>query len=68
MVKKEDIRAMGKSELRELLRPISRREASDMINEIIAEKRAITLKEAKYKQIVFVNEVHAILFYFGFVD
>ncbi|MCH2197095.1 hypothetical protein [Kordia sp.] len=61
------LKAMWKSDLRKLLKPVSRDEAKKIINQKISELRKVDIDEAKNKQLVYKNEVEAVLVYFGYL-
>ncbi|EDP97308.1 hypothetical protein U8527_03130 [Kordia algicida OT-1] len=56
---------MGKAQLRELVKPISTRYASTIINEVIAKQRDVPLSFAKNQKIVFQKEVRIVLDFLG---
>jgi hypothetical protein len=66
MIKKEDIKTMGKVELRRLLFGISRKEARIVMNMVIADCRKISENEAKKRKLVLAHEVLKVLDFFGF--
>jgi hypothetical protein len=66
MIKKEQIKTMGKIELRRLLYGISREDVREVTNRTIAECRRISEEEAKKKKLVLAHEVLKIAEYFGF--
>ncbi len=65
MININEINTMGKAQLKSLIRPLSRQEAIELINEVISKKRGIPLSCAKRKHIVFKSEVIYILDYLG---
>ncbi|EDP97313.1 hypothetical protein U8527_03145 [Kordia algicida OT-1] len=65
MIPQSQIKTMGKAQLRELVKPISRRYASAIINEVIAKQRGVPLSFAKNQKIVFQKEVRIILDFLG---
>lgn len=66
MIKKEQIKTMGKAELQQLLYGIGRDEIRRVMNEVIAERRRIPIEEAKKKKLVLAHEVMKVVDYFGF--
>ncbi len=66
MINKEQIKTMGKAQLKELVKPISRKYATSIINEVISKQRNIPLSHAKKQKIVFQKEVRIILDFLGF--
>lgn len=66
MIKKEDIKTMGKVELRRLLFGIARKDVREATNIIIAKCRNIPEEEAKKKKLVLAHEALKVADYFGF--
>lgn len=66
MIKKEQIKTMGKIELRRLLYGISRYDVREVTNTTIAKCRNISVEEAKKKKLVLAHEVLKVADYFGF--
>ncbi|MBC8753575.1 hypothetical protein H2O64_02755 [Kordia sp. YSTF-M3] len=66
MIKRDEIKTMGKSQLMELIHGVGREHARNAINTIIAENRKISETEAKKKKMVLRHEVLKVLDYFGF--
>lgn len=66
MIKKEDIKTMGKVELRRLLYGIARQDVREATNKIIVKSRNITKEEAKKKKLVLAHEVLKVADFFGF--
>lgn len=66
MIKKEDIKTMRKAELKELIKPIGNKSATDAINKIISESRNIKIEIARNQKTVFQKEVKLVLDFFGF--
>jgi len=66
MIKRAEIRTMGKYELMELIHGVGRDLARNTINKIIAENRKISEEKAKNKKMVSRPEIIKVLDYFGF--
>jgi hypothetical protein len=66
MIKKEDIKTMGKAQLRQLVRPVSVQYVTPIINETISRQRNVSLDFAKRQKIVFQKEVKIVLDFLGF--
>jgi len=66
MIKKEDIKTMGKIELRRLLFGISRKDVRTVTNMVIADCRKISEEEAKKRKLILRHEVLQVLDFFGF--
>ncbi|KAB8151066.1 hypothetical protein EZY14_020175 [Kordia sp. TARA_039_SRF] len=66
MIRKEQIKTMGKAQLRQLVRPVSVKYVTPIINETIAKQRGVSLEFAKKQKIVFQKEVIIILDFLGF--
>jgi len=66
MIKRAEIRTMGKYELMGLIHGVGRDLARNTINRIIAENRKISEEKAKNKKMVSRPEIIKVLDYFGF--
>ena len=66
MITNKQITTMGKAQLKELVKPISGKYATMVINEVIAKQRSVPLSFAKKQKIVFQKEVRAVLESLGF--
>ena len=66
MIKKEDIKTMGKAQLMVLLYGLPREEVRSVVNLVIADCRKIPEKDAKKIKMVLRHEVLQVLDFFGF--
>lgn len=65
MIKKQQIQTMGKAQLRELVKPVSAKYATKVINDVISTQRTVPLSFAKRQKIVFQKEVRLVLDFLG---
>lgn len=66
MIRKEDIKTMGKAELMDMIHGVGRETARELINLVISHSRNISLEDAKKKRLLLKHEAIEIIDFFGF--